>query len=90
MGTIATHHGLPHELYNDGAFAQVVTQPNEECEEKPLFPNSFINELHSRQIKLSGDTEQEISKIATTISDRLEYITKRKTELAEVDKQLQE
>lgn len=59
-------------------------------EEKPLFPNSFINELHSRQIKLSGDTEQDISKIATTISDRLEFVTKRKAELAEVEKQLQE
>lgn len=60
-----------------------------EDDEKPLFPNSFINELHSRQIKLSGDTEQEISKIATTISDRLEFVTKRKAELEEVDKQLQ-
>ena len=62
----------------------------EEYDEKPLFPNSFINELHSRQIKLSGDTEQEISKIANTISERLEFVTKRKAELAEVDKQLQE
>lgn len=61
-----------------------------EEDEKPLFPNSFINELHSRQIKLSGDTEQEISRIATTISDRLEFVTKRKAELAEVNKQLQE
>ena len=61
-----------------------------EDDEKPLFPNSFIDELRSRQIKLSGDTEQKISKIATTISDRLEFVTKRKAELAEVDKQLQE
>lgn len=59
-------------------------------DKKPLFPNSFINELHSRQIKLSGDTEQEISKIATTISDRLEFVTKRKADLAEVEKQLRE
>lgn len=59
-------------------------------DEEPLFPNSFINELHSRQIKLSGDTEQEISKIATTITDRLEFITRRKADLAEVEKQLQE
>ena len=58
--------------------------------DKPLFPNSFINELHSRQIKLSGETEQEISKIATTISDRLEFVTKNKAELAEVEKQLHE
>ena len=61
-----------------------------EDDEKPLFPNSFIDELRSRQIKLSGDTEQEIAKIATTISDRLEFVAKRKAELAEVDKQLQE
>ena len=46
--------------------------------------------MHSRQIKLSGDTEQEISKIATTIADRLEFVTKRKAELAVVEKQLQE
>lgn len=63
---------------------------NDNQEETPLFQNSFINELHSRQIKLSGDTEQEISKIATTISDDLDFITKRKSELAEVEKQLQE
>lgn len=61
-----------------------------EEDEKPLFPNSFINELHSRQIKLSGETEQEISRIATTIADRLEFVTIRKAELAEVEKQLQE
>lgn len=59
-------------------------------DDKPLFPNSFINELHSRQIKLSGETEQEISRIATTISERLEFIAKRKTELSDVEKQLQE
>jgi DNA sulfur modification protein DndD len=57
---------------------------------KPLFPNSFIDELHSRQIKLSGETEQEISKIATIISENLAFVTKRKAELAVVDKQLQE
>jgi len=63
---------------------------NSEEEEKPLFPNSFINELHSRQIKLSGETEQDISKIATTITDQLEFVTKRKAELSEVEKQLQD
>ncbi len=59
-------------------------------EDKPLFQNTFINELHSRQIKLSGETEQEISNIATQISDELDFVSKRKSELAEVDKQLQE
>ena len=70
--------------------AEANLHPDSTDDEKPLFPNSFINELHSRQIKLSGDTEQEVSKIATTISDRLEFVTKRKAELSEVEKQLQE
>lgn len=61
-----------------------------EADEKPLFPNSYINELHSRQIKISGDTEQEISKIKTVISDELEFVAKRKAELSEVEKQIQE
>lgn len=57
---------------------------------KPLFPNSFINELRDRQVKLSGETEKEISEIASTISDRLEFVSKSKAELSDVDKQLQE
>lgn len=63
---------------------------SEDNGETPLFPNSFIDELHTRQIKLSGEPEQRISEIATTISDQLEFIAKRKAELAEVDKQLHE
>lgn len=63
---------------------------NKEKDEKALFPNSFIDELHSRQIKISGDTEQEISNIATQISEELEFVNKRKIELADVDKHLQE
>lgn len=70
--------------------AEVNQNSEIDTEEKPLFPNTFINELHSRQIKLSGDTEQEISKIAITISDTLEFVTKRKEELDEVEKQLTE
>ena len=57
--------------------------------DKPLFPNLFINELHSHQIKLSGETEQEISKIATIISDRLNLIAARKEELFSVNNQMQ-
>lgn len=63
---------------------------NSEVENEPLFPNSYIDELHSRQIRLSGDTEKDIAKIAINISDELAFITKRKSELSEVDKQIQE
>lgn len=67
-----------------------VNKESDKKEEKPLFPNAFINELHNRQIRLSGETEQEISGIASSISDRLEFVAKRKVELSEVEKQLQE
>ncbi|MBR4647913.1 MAG: AAA family ATPase [Bacteroidales bacterium] len=67
-----------------------INSNTKEDDEKPLFVNSFINELHSRQIRLSGDNEQEISKIATTITDCLEFVNTRKEELAEVEKQLKE
>ncbi|MBR6110697.1 MAG: AAA family ATPase [Paludibacteraceae bacterium] len=74
--------------------AHVAAEANKKVEkvedEMPLFPNAFIDELHTRQIRLSGETEQEISKIATNISERLEFVEKRKTELSEVEKQLQE
>ena len=70
--------------------AQVGDQLSEEEENAPLFPNTFINELHSRQIKLSGETEQEIAGISTTIADRLDFITKRKAELADVNQQIQD
>lgn len=63
---------------------------SEDNGETPLFQNSFIDELRTRQIKLSGEPEQRISEIATIISDQLEFIAKRKAELAEVDKQLHE
>lgn len=57
-------------------------------DEKPLFPNSFINELHDRLIRISGETEKEIAGIAATINKELDFITKRKSELEDVDKQL--
>lgn len=73
--------------------AQITTEANkiqkEIEEEKPLFPNSFINELHTRLTKLSGETEQEISQIAYTITEKLEFISARKKELIDIENQLQ-
>lgn len=61
-----------------------------EIPEKPLFENSYINELHTRSIQLSGDTEQEISKLATVIADRLTFVQSRKIELEKVTRDLSE
>ena len=69
--------------------SEIKSESDSDAEEKPLFPNSFIDELHSRQIKFSGDIEQEISAIATHISDELDFVAKRTAELEEVKKELQ-
>jgi DNA sulfur modification protein DndD len=59
-------------------------------ESKLLFPNSFIDELHNRQIKMSGEDEQRISRIATDISDQLSFIQARKKDLIKIEQELQE
>lgn len=57
---------------------------------KPLFENAYINELHTRSIQLSGDTEHELSMKATVIADRLSFIQTRKQDLERVNKDLTE
>lgn len=55
---------------------------------KPLFENTYINELHTRSIQLSGDTEQELMGLATAIADRLSFVQSRKQDLERVNKDL--
>lgn len=57
---------------------------------KPLFENTYINELHTRSIQLSGDTEQELMGLATAIADRLSFVQSRKQDLERVNKDLAE
>lgn len=59
-------------------------------EEKPLFTNEYIDELHTRSIQMSGDNEKWIHQIATEIADRLSFIQKRKADLEKIKKELQE
>ena len=58
--------------------------------DKPLFENSYIDELHTRSIRLSGDVEREISKLSTIITDKLVFIQNRKQELEKATKDLNE
>lgn len=53
----------------------------QEAPVKPLFENTYINELHTRSIQLSGDTEQELMGLATAIADRLSFVQSRKQDL---------
>lgn len=57
---------------------------------RPLFENTYINELHTRSIQLSGDTEQELMGLATAIADRLSFVQSRKQDLERVNKDLTE
>lgn len=57
---------------------------------KPLFENTYINELHTRSIQLSGDTEQELMGLTTVIADRLSFVQSRKQDLEKVNKDLTE
>lgn len=58
--------------------------------EKVLFPNSFIDELQTKQIQMSGAVEKEISNISNDINIRLTYISERKRELDKIIKEVQE
>ena len=59
-------------------------------EEKPLFENRFIDELHDRLTKISGENERDIAKIATNIEEDLAFVSKKKFELEKVNEQLQD
>lgn len=54
-------------------------------EHAPLFPNSYIEELHNLSIGLAGKLAQDISQIAGNIKDRLESNNGFKDSIAEID-----
>ncbi len=82
---------MRHKLqdYLDHVKAEANKKSNDsQEEEKPLFVNSFIDELHSLQIKFSGDEEIAVANTARKISEELEFINARKLQYNEVDTQL--
>src|SRR5574344_1348405 len=67
---------------------QETTKKDEQKDEKPLFTNSYIDELHTRQIRMSGEDEQRIAGIATEVSDRLKFIQDRTIDLDTIETEL--
>ena len=61
-----------------------------EIEEKTLFKNNHIENLHSLSISLSGSNESEISNIAVKINERLELVARLRDDLKAVDDKLQD
>ena len=69
---------------------QEAEKKKQEAEIKPLFKNSFIDELLNRSVQLSGDSQQKIAQIATSINDEIEFVQARTLELEREKKNLQE
>lgn len=70
--------------------AQESAKKKESEDDKPLFPNSYIDELHTRQIQMAGTIQQEIAGIKTEIDDRLKFIQDRKQDLEKIERELQD
>lgn len=70
--------------------AQESLKKKTEVNDKPFFVNSYIDELHTRQIKMSGDEEKRIANLKTVIDDRLSFINERKKDLEKIEKELQD
>jgi len=62
----------------------------EAIEQKELFPNSFVEELHNLSMQLSGSREAEVSRIPLDISDRRDFVDSRKQELKDVEQKLED
>lgn len=63
---------------------------NKEEEEKPYFPNHYVEEIDKISNRLGGWNEKEIAEIATIVYDKLELIQARKQDLERATKNLQE
>jgi hypothetical protein len=61
-----------------------------EEEEKPYFPNYYVEEIDKISNRLGGWNEKEIAEIATAVYDRLELIQAHKQRLEQAIKDLQE
>lgn len=59
-------------------------------ETQTLFKSEHIEQLHSLSISLSGSNESYVSGIATEISERQEFVARRRIDLKEVEEKIQD
>lgn len=62
----------------------------EAIEKKELFPNDFIEQLHTLSIQLSGGNEAKVKSIPYEISERRDFVDSRKEDLKAVEQKLQD
>lgn len=79
------------EDYKQHAEAKIKKEAAEkEIEEKVLFPNRYIDELHNLSIQLSGTEESKISSIAGEIRDRIELVARLTQDLNDINEEIKE
>lgn len=59
-------------------------------EEKTLFKNSYIENMHSLSISMSGSNESQISNIALEINERVELVARLREDLKSIESKLQD
>ncbi len=78
------------EDYKNHVKAKIQNEIEEKkIEDKTLFKNNYIEDLHSLSISLGGNNESEISNIKVNINDRLELVSRLREELKSVENKLQ-
>lgn len=76
--------------YRKNLDAQVKCEEAKKAEdEKQLFTNSYVEEIHNMSIGLSGSTAQSISQIASDINDRLDLVRHLREELKDIELKIQ-
>lgn len=58
--------------------------------DKPLFPKSYLDELHNLSINLSGSRAQDVSALRVEIKERIELNAARKIDVQEIEEQIKE
>ncbi len=61
-----------------------------EDKDKPLFPKSYLDELHNLSIHLGGSRAQEVSALRVDIKERIEFNAARKIDVQEIEAQIKE
>ena len=59
-------------------------------DQKPLFGNTHIEDMHNMSISLGGNNAKEIAILQTEIKERIEFIAARKLDLAKIEEQIKE
>ena len=67
-----------------------VDEQRKQMEEKQLFVNASVEEMHNLSIQLSGDAEAKVSSKLTEIKDWLAFVSKRREELEELKHKIQD